>query len=181
MGQHAALDRPRLRTPVDPDRQPAVVTDPLPRGVARDECRTGRHELAVHFVADLHRLGRSVQSLDGVHQVMLAYDPRPVVNVGRTDEAGVAVGQLLGSVLVDLLHPPVSRPKPMIVAAAKPAFVVAHAVVDHLRMDLQQVEVDQRRVVLAAADLGFHAVAQAGPVEVIGTLAEQRSVVRIPS
>ncbi len=68
----------------------------------------------------------------------------------------------------------------MIVPAAEPAFVVAHTVVHHLRMNLQQVEVNQWRVILATADLGFHAVALASPVEVIGPFAEQRSAVCVP-
>lgn len=135
--------------------------------------------MAIDLIADLRRPGRAVQPLHRVHQVVLAYHPGEIVDLGRADKAGMAVRELLGPVLVDLLHAAGVVAPAMVVAAAEPAFVVAHAVVDHLRMDLEQVEVDERRVVLAAADLGFDSVAPAGPVEVVGSLAEQRAAVRV--
>ena len=40
------------------------------------------------------------------------------------------------------------------------------------RVDFQQVEIEERRVVLAVLDLGFDAVTKAGPVEMVVALAE---------
>ncbi len=54
------------------------------------------------------------------------------------------------------------------------------AVIRLMLSEMKQVEVDERRVVFAAVDLGFHAIAAAGPVEVIGALAEQGTAVRVP-
>ena len=68
---------------------------------------------------------------------------------------------------------PASRPQRSGVAAAEPAFVIAHAVIDHLRMELEQIEIQQRHVVLAAVHLGLDAVAAAGPIELVMPFAEQ--------
>ena len=108
---------------------------------------------------------------------MLADDPGNVVDLRLAHKTRVAVGQLLGPVFVDLLDGSRVVAPAMPVAGAEPALVVAHAVVDHLRVDLEQVEVQERRVVFAAVDLGLDAVAAAGPIELVAPFAEERPAV----
>ena len=94
---------------------------------------------------------------------MLAGDKVDIVGLLRADKAGMAVSQLLGPILVDLLHAAGVDSPAHGLAAAKPTSVIAHAVIDHLRMELEQIEIQQRHAVLAADHLGLDAVA--GPAQ----------------
>ena len=104
--------------------------------------------------------------------MMFAGDEDDVVGLRIADEAGMAVGQFLGAVLVDLLHTAGIVAPAHFITAAVPALVIAHAVVDHLRMELQEIEVQQGHMVLAAIHLGLDAVTTAGPIEMVGPFAE---------
>jgi len=52
-------------------------------------------------------------------------------------------------------------------------------VVDHLGVELQQVEIDEHVAVLAAAHLRLHTIHQPRPVEVLPPLAEERATMLV--
>ena len=95
------------------------------------------------------------------------------------EEPRVTVGEFHCAVFVELLNAAGVRAVLGLLATAEPALQVAHAVVHHLRMNLQQVEVEEGRVVLATAHLRFHAVAAARPIEMVRAFAEERPAVRV--
>ena len=60
-----------------------------------------------------------------------------------------------------------------------PPFVVAHAVVHHLRMQFQQIKIQIRFVGTAAADLRFRPVACARPMDMAAAFSEQRTAMSL--
>src|SRR5512135_1248299 len=97
------------------------------------------------------------------------------------EEPGVPENRFLHPVLVDLAHGRLF----VIGLIQPPAFVVAHAVVKLKRVDLEEIEIDEQRHLLAQvagpsrAELGLDAVEQPAPVPVIVAFAEDGASVSV--
>ncbi len=111
---------------------------------------------------------------------MFAYDPLPVAVLWGTDESGVTVREFHRTILIDIFERSGFDTPAVLVSAAEPALVITHAMIDHLRMDLQQIKVEQRGMVFTACDLGFHAIAQPSPIEMVGPFTEEWTLMRVP-
>ena len=91
----------------------------------------------------------------------------------------MAVGDFLRTIFVDAIRRSrVEAPNDGI-RLGLPAGIVAHAVVGHLMMDFQQIEIKERRLVFAIR-LGFNAVAWACPEIMAIAFAEEGAAVRFP-
>ncbi len=172
--QRVALDRPGLGRPVDPDRQPVAVAHALAPGVAQRHGHRRRHEAVLDPVLDRRRPRGMHQPLHAGQQVVLLGHQVLASDQRRADEPRVPIGHGLRAVAVEVGVGADIGAEVGVVALLEPALQVAHAVVDHLRLQAQQVEIEQRRVQLALGHLRLDAVDPAAPVEVVVALAQQR-------
>ena len=177
--QHAAVDGPWFGRPVDPDCRAVVVADTLAGGESEGNGDGGGGEHAVvDLIIDGFDVRRAVERLDGVHEMMFLRDPQRIVRLRRIDETRVAVGDFLRAVFIDSVgRSRVEAPDDGI-RLRLPAGVVAHAVVRHLMVDFQQVEIQKRRLVFAVR-LGFDAVAWARPEIMEVAFAEEGAAMRL--
>ena len=178
--QPPPLDQPGRGSPIDPHSQATVIADPLPVADAHGHGHAGTHPISVDPIVDRGGTGRCHQPLDGMHQVMLLGDERQVGVEVTPHKAGMAVGDLLGPILVEFLGSSGVDPPAGVPAGPIPTLVITHAVVHDLGMDLEEFEVEQRRVVLASFHLRFGGVEQAGPIQHLVSFAKERALVGGP-
>ena len=173
------VDGPWFWIPIDPNRCTVVIADALTGGEAEGDGDGGGSEHAVvDFVINGFDIRRAVKCLDGVHKMMFLRNPQRIIGLRRADETRVAVGDFLRAIFVDAIRRSRIEAPNDGIGLGLPSCIVAHAVVCHLMMDFQQIEIQKRRLVFAVR-LGFDAITWACPEIMEIAFAEEGATMRL--